>query len=266
MRLLNIEWSKFKNNAVVKMLLWVYAIAFPTVIFIGKEKSISLPPMINRDVFYKFPTVWDWLGYDGNWMTFFCLGFIVVHIVGIERSYKTMRQNIITGMTRMEFFISKLQVVVLLSVLATIYYLIVGFLIGWFSTPNVDLSIAMDSNWAGIRFFLMTFGYLTFAMMIGFLIKNSGLAVLTYLAYGILLEPLIRYQFHGRLFNGISKHYYPLNAMEDLMPMPFLRMNLNSAAEGARNLLNYTEAYLLTIGYILLFLYITYFYFKKADL
>lgn len=267
LQLLQLEIKKFQKNSVVKMLLWIYLLAFPAILFIGKEDSINLPSMLNSKVFFTFPTMWDWLGYDGNWMVFFCLGFIVVYTISIEQSYKTMRQNIITGMNRNQYLTSKYLIVLLLAVFATLYYIIVGLIIGWLSTPGATFSMAMDNNWAFGRFFLMSLGYLSFAYMIGFLIKNSGLAVLTYLAYGILIEPLIRYMGHSRLFGEHrSMHFYPLNAMEDLMPLPFIKISEAMAQSKSTVLLTHGEAAIVSIISIAVFVGITYFIFNKKDI
>lgn len=266
LHLLQLEISKFKKNAVVKMLLWIYLIAFPTVIFTGKEESM-LPPMINSRIFFEFPTVWEWLGYSGNWLVFFCLGFIIVYIISIEGSYKTMRQNIITGMSRSQYLWGKYQVVISLALLATVYYIIAGMVIGWLSTEGATFSSAMENDWAFARFFLMSLGYLTIAYFIGFMIQNSGLAVLTYLAYGIILEPMIRWLGHAQLVEDkTSMNYYPMNAMEDLMPLPFYKMPAMNSGENLTLLLNYKTAAIISVISIVVCLVITYLVFRRKDI
>lgn len=265
-QLLQLEWMKFRKNSVVQMLLWIFLLFFPSLIFIGKEESFTKNnPFLTSDSFFKFPGVWSWLGYDGNWMIFFALGFLVVYMTSIEISYKTMRQNIITGLTRKQYFLSKVLVVLVFTVLATILYAVLGFAIGWVHTPNPTFEFAMDNDWAIGRYFLMCLGYLSFALLIGFAIKNSGLAVLTYLSYGILIEPMIRWLGHTQIWDGNSRNYYPLNAMEDLMPMP-----LYKAAGYLKNLeqmvLPYSHAAIVSAISIVLFIGLAYYIFVKRDM
>ena len=263
-KLLTLEWKKFKKNSVIQMLLWIFIIFFPTLIFIGKEESFTEGnPLLSSESFFEFPSVWEWLGYDGSWMVFFALGFLMVYMISIEITYKTMRQNIITGLTRTEFFMGKLLVLLVFAVFATVLYSIIGFVIGWFHVDEPTFSMAMDNNYAIPRFFLMCLGYLSFAMFIGFAIKNSGLAVLTYLAYGILIEPMIRWLGHANVIDGPSKNWYPLNAFEDLMPIP-LPSFMDGATEAV--FLPMGTAVGLSIGYTLLFLGLSYYLFLKRDL
>jgi len=266
LHLLKLEWKKFRKNSVVQMLTWIYFIFFPTLIFIGKEESFTASnPLLSQDDIFTFPTMWDYLGYSGNWMVFFALGFLIVYMISIEISYKTMRQNIITGLTRKQYFLSKLYVVLSFTVVSTILYAIVGFLIGWFHTTDPTLAMAFDNDWAIARFFLMCLSYLIFAMFIGFAIKNSGLAVLTYLAYGILIEPLLRWLVHTQIVDGPSRNYYPLNATEDLMPFPLYRLPAFSQTDLSLSL-SYSHAAITTVIYMLIFLGLTYYIFTKRDM
>lgn len=268
--LLLLEYKKFSKNSVVQMLLWIFIIFFPTLIFIGKEDSLTANnPLIKPGVFFQFPTVWDWLGYDGNWMVFFALGFLVVYMISIEISYKTMRQNIITGLTRWDYFLAKLNIVFLFTIIATVIYAITGFIIGWIHTAEPTWAEAMDNDWAIPRFALMSLSYLVFAMFIGFAIKNSGLAVLTYLAYGILLEPMIRWMAHGNIIDGPSKNYYPMNAAEDLMPFPLYKISqgMSKSAENSIDLLmSYNTAAIVSAIYCVIFIGLTYYIFVKRDM
>ncbi len=264
-KLLSLEWKKFRKNSVVQMLLWIFVIFFPSLIFIGKNKDLfENNPLISSADIFAFPGVWKWLGWDGNWMVFFALGFLMVYVISIEMSYKTMRQNIITGLTRTEYFLSKLYVLLVFSLFATILYAIVGLIIGYVHTDDATFSMAMDNNWAIPRYFLMCVAYLSFAMFIGFTIKNSGLAVLTYLAYGILLEPMIRWLGHSELTGGHkSMHWYPMNAAEDLMPMPSPDFLSGKASE---IFLTTQEAVIISSIYTILFIGLTYYTFTKRDM
>ena len=263
-KLLSLEWKKFHKNSVVQMLVWIFIIFFPSLIFIGKSADFDDLPMLSSEDIFAFPGIWDWLGYDGSWMVFFCFGFLMVYMITIEVSYKTLRQNIITGLTRTEFFMAKFYVMLGFSILATVLYAIFGLAIGWFHTEDATMAMAFDNNWAIPRFFLMCLSYLSFAMFIGFMIKESGLAVLTYLSYGILVEPLIRRLGHSELTNGHeSMNWYPLNAAEDLMPIPF--PDFMNGVTGQLYLPMQT-AVGLSIFYTLLFLGITYYSFTKKDI
>jgi len=235
------------------------------------ENMVPKNPILDPLDIFRYPGVWKWLGYIGNWLVFFVLGFMMVYMVSIEVTYKTMRQNVITGLSRTQFLLSKFYVLLVFATVATIYYAILGCLMGLLGDEEWSFSVVMDNDWAIPRFFLMCVGYMSFAMLIGFAIKNSGLAVLTYLAYGIMLEVILRWMHSYGMrafqekydldFASELHNYYPLNVMEDLQPIP-----LPSMLGEIVTIIPYSNAVYATVGYTIVFLALTYYIFHKRDL
>jgi ABC-type transport system involved in multi-copper enzyme maturation permease subunit len=268
LHLLKLEWKKFKNNAVVNLFGLMFIITLPTVIFAGKEIKNLPAPLPSNSIFFNFPTVWDYQGYIGNWLVFFFLGFVVIYIITSEVGFKTMRQNIITGMTRKGYFLAKLYTIISLSLAATLLYTIICFLIGAFHAEEFSISAAFDNNYAIPRFFLMCMGYLSFGLMIAFLIRKSGIAIFTYISYIIFIEPLIKWNIHFRLFKNASVNYWPMNTIEDLTPLPLFRYVENIPRQDLdfAFLMPYSHAMLFSTIYILIFIAIAYRSFLKRDI
>ncbi|WP_235298881.1 histidine kinase [Portibacter marinus] len=218
---LKLEYQKFGKNTVVTMLLFMYMAFLPALIFLGKTVPTIPGLMASNNLFFEFPTVWQWMGYSGNWLVFFCLGYVAVHIITSEVSNKTFRQSIINGQSRTEFFVGKCVALLALCVGATMYYAIVTSLIGLIATEAPDLQMILDGGPYILRFFIMCLGYLSFAMLIGLVIRSSGIAILLYWSYVLFIEPFIRWVVHREIALDESILYYPMNIVEDLLPMPF---------------------------------------------
>lgn len=264
--LIGLEWKKMYSNRLFQVLIGLYFIVLPLSFLIGR--NINLPPETGGTIsFYTFPKVWQALGYAGNWMTFFFLGFLGVVMLTNEFSYKTLRQNIITGMSRSQYFWGKILFMLLLSSIATIYYVIVALAIGYTYTEVVVTERVWLYPELIPRFFLMAFAYMNFAFMLGILIRRSGLALFLYFIYALCIEMILRWWLHAKLFgySNIYKNYYPLNAFEDLVPFPIVQM-IPKHEETMNFFLSPTEAVLLSIGYTVLFLMISYRIFLKKDL
>ena len=69
---------------------------------------------INKVPLYHFPDVWQNLAYVSGYFKIM-LGIMVVISITNEFTYRTIRQNIIDGMSRWEFLFSKILTNVLLS-------------------------------------------------------------------------------------------------------------------------------------------------------
>jgi len=268
LHLLALEWKKFKGNAVCQLLSIMFLVLMPTLLFFGKELSDVPPPLPSNDVFFNFPTIWEYNGYVGNWLVFFFLGFIAIYIITSEVNNKTLRQSIIIGMTRKQFFLGKLSVIVVLTLFATVLYTICTLVIGGFHADSFSFSAAFDNDQAILRFFLMTLGYLSFGLMLGFVIRRSGIAIFTYLSYIMFIELIIRWAIHFNTFKDNTMNFYPMNAIEDLMPNPFFkyaelipRKDLDFSF-----LLTYNEAIITTSIYIVIFIGLSYWNFMKKDI
>lgn len=266
--LLQLEYKKFKTNNLVRLLIFVYLLFSPFVIFFGKDLLKDAPPPLpNSKIFYEFPTVWDYQGYVGNWLVPFCLGFLVIYFFTSEVSNKTLRQNILTGMTKKEIFISKLLGILVMSVAATILFALSTIVIGMVHTDGFDLELIFDNNWASFRFFLLCLGYMSFAYMVAILIRKGMLAILFYFLYIMILEPIIM-TIHVYYFTNSSRNYYPMNSFEDLMPLPLFKIpDFFSKKEWDFSLLlSPNTAILMSVLYITIFLSVAYYSFQKRDI
>ena len=267
LQLLKTEYKKFRYNSTVSLLFILFTVLLPTVILAGKSilKNPS-PPLPSNSIFYEFPTVWEYQGYVGNWLVFFILGFMVLHMFTSEVSYKTMRQNIITGYTKKEYFTSKLIVIFCLAAYATVIYALSCLVMGMIHTRGFDFELVFDNNWASLRFFIMSLGYMSFAFLVANVLRSGGLSMFLYFAFALIVEPIIKL---GLLysFENESMNYLPLNTIEDLMCMPLFRTSNDFIANeaGVTVVHDLNVAILLSIVYTLVFLVLSWLKFRKSD-
>ncbi|NNF33441.1 MAG: ABC transporter permease subunit [Saprospiraceae bacterium] len=288
LHLLKLEYIKFRYSAIIKFLLLLFVVLFPFLILGGKDIFVNVPPPLpSNSVFYEFPTVWEYQGYIGNWLLFFFVGFIGIFIVTNEVTFKTLRQNIITGLTRQEYFMGKLLMIITLAIISTIIYAVSSIIIGLIHTPGADMALIFDNNWSITKFFLMAMGYLSFGLFIGFLIRRSGLATFFYLAYIMFLEPIIKWSIFGVLNwdtlqdvvdsgpeGGVSVYnfvnYLPMNVIEDLHPNPFFRFpdNFLKGNDDINYdiLITHEAAIIGSVIYISLFIFLAYKSFMSRDI
>ncbi|MBL0025736.1 MAG: hypothetical protein IPO98_12405 [Saprospiraceae bacterium] len=184
-----------------------------------------------------------------------------------EVSNRTMRQNIIIGMTRKEFFYSKLYTILSLAVVATIIYAISSVVIGMINTDGFDLELIMDNNMAVIRYFLLCIGYMSFALMLAFLIRRGTLTILFYFLYVMMLEPIFML-IHVYYFKNSSRNYWPMNSIEDLMPFPLFKVPdyFVNKEWNFNILLPYSHAMFMATLYSCLFIFLAYRSFMKRDI
>lgn len=221
---------------------------------------------VELDSFFEFPTVWDYMGYIGNWLVSFFLGFVIIYMITSEVTNKTMRQNIINGHTRKDYFLGKLYTLLAFSTVATLIYVISTFIIGVAHTDGWDMELVFDTNLAPLKFFLMCMGYLSFAMLIAFWIRRSGLAIFFYLIYVMMLEVILRY-IQVYFWQHESMKWWPMNTVEDLLPNPFFKFGdqMVKTEYDFAFLLSDNQAIIGTIIYTCIFLGLSWYNFSKRD-
>jgi ABC-2 type transport system permease protein len=266
--LIIIEFLKFRKNPVTIVIFILFTLLFSIgILYIGDAFKGAPPPFPSPKVFTEFPTIWDYQGYIGNWLVSLLLGFMMINFITTEEVNKTMRQSIINGFTRKDYWMGKLLLLLIVSTYATMIYAISTIVIGWLKTPDVDVELLFDNNYGIFRFFLMSVGYLSMASFFGFWIKRGLLSLFAYLAYIMAIETIIR-GIHLYYYKDRSVLFYPANIIEDLMPNPFLIApdTFMSRDVGFKVILSNVEAVGLSSLLIAIFLFITYRLITKKDL
>jgi hypothetical protein len=274
LQLLKTEIKKFKSNSTIILLGGFFLALMPFVILTlkGILKDATGPVKAISEI-YDLPMIWEYQGYAGSWLVFFFLGFMVLQMFTNEVSQRTMRQNIIFGYTKREFFTAKVIVVICLSIIATLLYTLSAAIIGMIHTPGFDFELLLDNNWATTRFFISTLGTLFFALLIAVVFRKGGLSMFIYFAYPLILEPILRWltiwlQIKIDKPEWTLMNYYPMNTIEDLMVFPLIRTTSDFININAKMTLVHSYATAMIVGSIFaaLFLFLAWKSFEKSDI
>jgi len=215
-RLLKIELHKIIYSRQVWIILGLYILLIIPVAYL--IDSISLGGSSNGEAmpggmainFFNFPAVWHNMAYLFTWFQLF-LGIVIISLVTTEFSQRTLRQNIIDGLTKWEIVWSKELVIILLSSISTLLLVALTLIFG---NQGPDTSL-----WAGIRvipvYFTCTMLYLNFAYFLSFWVKKSGLAIGLLLLYSIIIENLITFKLPDTV-----AQYFPMKMLSAMIPNP----------------------------------------------
>jgi ABC-2 type transport system permease protein len=212
---------------------------------------------INRIPLYHFPDVWMNLIWVGGWLKVL-LGIMVVISVTNEFSYRTLRQNIIDGLSRWEFLQSKILTNILLSLMSVAMLFVIGLATGLIYSPVIELDQLLTDLEFFPAYFLEIFFFLSFAMLISMLIQRSGLTIIL-----LLLTQMIELIIKANLDNYVPAiiPFFPMQSIWDLVSIPFPRYAFQEIKD-------YVDP--LTAGIVvfwtLLFNYLSYWKLKRADI
>ena len=203
---------------------------------------------------YSFPKVWHNITFVGSFFNIILAVTLIIFIAN-EFEYRTIRQNIIDGLSRLDFMISKLLLILLLTVTSSLIVALLILFLGLSNSAETNhISIFTGSNFI-VAYFIQLFSYLSFTLFVVFLVKRSGLAIGLLLLYSLGIEPIIAYKLP--LF---AASFLPLEAI-GLIQNPF--QSLIGMSEQVEVPLKDMG---LSIIYGLLFNTLTYSLFSKMDL
>ena len=171
--------------------------------------DLSLVPLL------QFPDIWHNITYISGFFKIL-LGIYVIIAITNEFQYNTIRLNLINGLTRLEFTVSKLLLILLISIVSMVVVFLAGLIIGINNTDTVSDPGIFDKSIFLFGYFLEILLYLNFALLIGTWLKRTGISIFVALIYPLLIEPLIRWQFPDKI-----DQFFPIKAMDQLIVFPF---------------------------------------------
>jgi ABC-2 type transport system permease protein len=222
LHLLKIEWLKVKNYKAFWIFSILYFFAILGINYTGyyvNEITIQNLPQTQLLLGspYAFPKVWQTVGWMSSWLLYFP-GILFIMLLTNEFNFKTHRQNIIDGWTRLQFISVKFVFAILFAIVATFFNFLVAFLFGSLTTGSSFSFQGMENV---IYIFIQTVAYITFAMFLAILFRRSGAAIAVFFLYGLIFEYLITVLINFKLGITPVGYFLPLQVTDVMLPIPF---------------------------------------------
>ena len=269
-RLLRIEWKKVANNTSFWVLLGIYALILGSIFFgiqafineIMKDAGKNVPIPVSKISLYKFPYIWHNLTYAAGYFKIF-LSLVIIIFITNEYSFKTMRQNIITGMSRWDFLLSKISMAAVISIASTLFIFIIGLVLGLTNSDELVFNDIISKIQFLLAYALEIFAFMIFAMFISILVKKSGLSIFVLMIYFYIIERWAYYKLPDDF-----GEFLPLRAVAKIIPFPKVDAAVIKMFEINKYFseIIHWQHVLVTICYTSLFIFLMYIILKKRDL
>ena len=204
---------------------------------------------------FSFPDVWQTVTYVSSYVLFLP-GFLLVILITNEYNFRTHRQNIIDGMRRTEFAKTKILLAVILSVMATVLVVLLAGITGLIGGGSFGLTGSIYV----LYFFLQALTYSLAGLLLGTLLKRSGLTIAIYLTYVLFIKNMLA--FLANNYRGGIGSYIPVKSTDELIPLPFFKRAISTLV----NPPDLTWLLILTILYLAAFCWLTVFKYRSQDL
>ncbi|MFT7334105.1 MAG: ABC-2 type transport system permease protein [Sphingobacteriales bacterium] len=266
LRLIKIEFRKMIGYRVFWWLFSLYFVLLGAVLyslqawldFLKSQTNKMAEMMLSMFKVYSFPDVWQNLT--------FCAGFfmpilavIVILSVSNEYEFKTLRQNVITGLRPIEWLFSKFTLIFGLALMSVVTLFLVSATAGALALPEsaVFFENLWPKSWMVLLYGFQVIFYLSFALMITLLVRKSILAIGLLLMYNFIGEIALRVYFSdggSRFLPLSSNNKFILNPIEKYLGRDVELMVFS------------WELFIIPICWLVIFGFISYLAISKRDL
>jgi ABC-type transport system involved in multi-copper enzyme maturation permease subunit len=210
-------------------------------------------------------------------VTFFASQFklffaiVVVSMIGNEYSNKTIKQNLIDGLSKKEFILSKFYTIIFFSALATLLVFIICMAVGLFYSSIDEVNLIFRETEFLFAYFLKLVGFFSLCLFLGMLVKRSAFAlaflfvlfILEWIIYGVLA-----WKINEKTADTIQ-NFFPLKSMYKLIDQPFQRIAISKAPNGQDFLYDFGVHWheiIIVMAWTALFIFLSFSLLKKRDL
>lgn len=274
-RLLAIEFDKIRYHKASKSIIISY---FALLVGISLFASIKFDigpiefHLADQGIF-NFPFIWHFNTYIAALLKFFLL-LVIVSMTANEYSYKTIKQNLIDGLSKKEFILSKFYMVVVFSAISTLFVFVISLILGLiFSDFNEFGIIFSDLEYLVGYFFKLT-AFFSFGLFLGLVVRKSAYAIGAMFIW-FLFELYMYFSIKQDISESASEYlayFFPLQSMSALIHEPFTRFNaVKTVAKqvGEELQYNYEVSFLNILSASLwaaIFIFASYYILKQRDL
>lgn len=277
LRLLKIEWNKiyyYKTARIFTIIYFGILVAVGLILAFIKPEIGGMKLDIAKLGMFNFPEVWQNITYLVAIAKIFIAVIIITNITN-EYSNRTLKQNLIDGLSKKEFLTSKILTNLVFATLSTLFVFGISLILG------LVFSSSKEHIFKGIEFvgtyFLKLNLFFSICLFLSLLLRKSAFAflglIVLWMVEGMIstVEVLIKAWVGG--FENIDPYgfyisnYLPLNTSSKLIDFP--QIKIEGFVMGGSVFQYKTVDWTFIIAalvYIVIFLFLSYRLLKKRDL
>ena len=227
------------------------------VLFVSVGSGVVINGQKVGDTLYAFPDLWPKLAYVASFFVLL-LGILLIILITDEFQFRTFRQQVIDGRSVAELVQGKLAVAGLLVGFSVLAVLGVGLFFGLTHSPDTAGKVTQELGAVGL-YGAQALGYLGLAALLAFLLRKSGPAILAFMLYAWVVEPILRLLVPDQI-----DRFFPTKVFASLTPMP--GQAVLDTMTGPSGALLPSQALPLALAYAALFWLLSYLLLRSRDL
>lgn len=277
-RLIRIELYKLYYNRFARFLIISYfLLILSAVLFTSIKVDLNFIKFyLAEQGIFNFPYIWHFNTYMIAILKVF-LAIVVIFMINNEFVYRTLKQNLIDGLSKRDILNSKFFTIILFVLVSTVFVFLVTLTLGLIYSDYNELAIIMMDMEYIISYAVKLLGFFTFCMFLVYLVKRATMAIGILITWSVF-EQIIRAVLEIRLkekflveANDIVQ-FFPLQSMSHLIAEPFTRFSVvRNLAHQAGSPIDKSyeitwQSIVIVLAWTTLFYFWSYYLLKKRDL
>ncbi|MBF8149481.1 ABC transporter permease subunit [Winogradskyella sp. F6397] len=274
LRLIQLELQKLWLNRASRVLI-IISFILPFTVLILSSIKINFFGFFTLELgelgIFNFPIIWHITTFFAAQFKFF-FAIVVVSMIGNEYSNKTLKQNLIDGLSKKEFILSKFYTIVFFSLCATILIGLATFTIGMYYSSYTEANIIFRESEFLLAYFVKLVGFFSLCLFLGMLVKRSAFALgflfILYILEWIIFG-LVSWQADSLDIAFNVKQFFPLESMWNLINQPMQRVVMTKFPDKTDIMYDYAVHWYevaIVLGWTAIFIFSSYRILKKRDL
>ncbi len=228
-RLLQIEFQKLWSSRFSKVLILV-SLILPFSVLILSSIKIDFFGFFTLDLvktgIFNFPLIWHIITFFAGYFKFF-FAFVVVSMVANEYSNRTLKQNLIDGLSKKEFILSKFFFILSYTLLSTVLIGVSILIIGLIHSSHTDISVVFINSEFLFAYFIKLLGFFSLCFFMAVLIKRSAFAfggILMLFIAELIFYGLLKWKWASETTADAIMAYAPFVSLYKLIDQPIQRI------------------------------------------
>jgi ABC-type transport system involved in multi-copper enzyme maturation permease subunit len=228
-QLLKIEWLKVKNYKAFLIISIFFVLGIFTTnyivysVFDNMVSKTNASILVNHFNPYDFDYVWQTASYTSGYILILPVLLLII-LVTNEYTFRTNRQNIIDGWSRLQFVHVKMMMALIFAAVSALLVIITALVFGFNSGTEFSTSGISHLGY----FFLKALSYNVIAVFLSIWIKKTGFAIglfFIYLGAENIISQLLDFlsfkiRSNTKFDPGSMGDYLPMNASDGLLSFP----------------------------------------------
>lgn len=228
-RLLTIDLHKIFRNRASKIILLTY---FVLLSLIALAAAIKVDVGINefqlaKEGIFDFPYIWHFTTYSAAIFKLF-IAIVVITMMTNEYTYGTLKQNLIDGLSKQEFVLSKFLSIILLAIASTVFVFLFALILGLIYSQDTSTAVIFTDLQYLVGYFFKLVAFFSMCFFLAVLVKKSAFALGLLFVWNIVeavVALILRFAVSEKFSDSVAS-FFPLEAMSNLIKEPVSRLTV----------------------------------------